>query len=188
MSPKVQTTPAATPAAKSAAKPVVATSHRSDTLIGVIIFGLGAAILAGALAMPRFEHRSADPLTVPGIAPGMLGAIILVLGALLALRGARRAGTEAPLGITQWPQGSVRRTIFTLGALLIFGFGLFGSLPFIPATAIFVFAFTVGVELMREDRKSKLATTLIGAAILAIASSFIIWLVFSKIFLIQLPG
>lgn len=164
------------------------TSHRSDTLIGGFVFVLGAAILAGALAMPRFAHRSADPLTVPGITPGLLGAIILVLGALLAVRGARRIGTEGPLGITQWPEGSVRRTGFTLITLLLYGFGLFGNLPFIPATSIFVFVFTVGVELMREDRASKLATTLIGAASLAIASSLVIWLVFSKIFLIQLPG
>lgn len=169
-------------------EPKKMTSHRSDTLIGVVISVLGAAILVGALAMPRFAHRSADPLTVPGITPGMLGAIILVLGVLLALRGLRRAGTEGPLGITGWPSGSVKRTLFTLTALLVYGFGLFGNLPFIPATALFVFAFTVGVELMREDRKAKLATTLVGAVVLAITSSFIIWLVFSKIFLIQLPG
>ncbi|MFK7792402.1 MAG: tripartite tricarboxylate transporter TctB family protein [Devosiaceae bacterium] len=165
-----------------------ATSHRADTLIGTVVFVLGAAVLAGALAMPRFEHRSADPLTVPGITPGLLGAIILVLGAMLALRGAYRAGTEGSLPITQWSQGSVRRTLFTLGALLVYGFVLFGNLPFVPATSIFVFGFTVGVELMREDRSSTLATTLAGAAVLAILSSFIIWLVFSKIFLIQIPG
>lgn len=164
------------------------TSHRSDTIIGGFVFVLGAAILAGALAMPRFAHRSADPLTVPGITPGLLGAIILVLGALLAVRGVRRMGSEGPLNITQWPEGSVRRTGFTLTTLLLYGFGLFGNLPFVPATAIFIFVFTVGVELMREDRAGKLATTLIGAGVLAIASSLVIWLVFSKIFLIQLPG
>lgn len=164
------------------------TSHRADTLIGVIVSVVGAAILVGALAMPRFEHRSADPLTVPGITPGMLGAIILVLGALLVIRGIRRAGTEDPLGITAWSSGAVRRTLFTLSALLIYGFGLFGNLPFVLATALFVFTFTVGVELMRKNRTAKLATTLIGAAALAITSSFVIWLVFSKIFLIQLPG
>lgn len=173
---------------QTSAKTTASTSHRADTLIGLIVFLLGSAVLVGALAMPRFEHRSADPLTVPGIAPGLLGTIILVLGALLALRGARRVGTEGPLGITQWPQGSVQRTFFTLGALLVYGFALFGNLPFIPATALFVFAFTVGVELMREDRSAGLATTLVGAAVLAGVSSLIIWLVFSQIFLIQLPG
>jgi putative tricarboxylic transport membrane protein len=169
-------------------KTTAGTSHRADILIGFIVFLFGAAVLAGALAMPRFEHRSADPLTVPGIAPGLLGAIILVLGGLLALRGIRRTGTESALGITRWPQGSVRRTLFTLAALLVYGFGLFGNLPFIPATILFVFAFTVGVELMREDRSISLPVTLIGAALLAGASGFVIWLVFSKIFLIQLPG
>lgn len=173
---------------QTSAKTTASTSHRADTLIGLIVFLLGTAVLVGALTMPRFEHRSADPLTVPGIAPGLLGTIILVLGALLALRGARRAGTEGPLGITLWPQGSVQRTFFTLGALLVYGFALFGNLPFIPATALFVFAFTVGVELMREDRSAGLATTLVGAAVLAGVSSLVIWLVFSQIFLIQLPG
>lgn len=164
------------------------TSHRADALIGVIVSIIGAAILAGALAMPRFQHRSADPLTVPGITPGMLGAIILVLGVLLAIRGARRSGTENSLSITAWSPSAVRRTLFTLSALLIYGFGLFGNLPFVLATGFFVFIFTVGVELMRKDRTAKLAMTVIGAVTLAITSSLVIWLVFSKIFLIQLPG
>lgn len=164
------------------------TSHRADTLIGTIVCVLGAAVLAGAIAMPRFEHRSADPLTVPGITPGLLGTIILVLGVILTLRGARRTGTEPPLGITSWSPGAVRRTLFTLAALLVYGFALFGNLPFIPATALFVFCFTVGVEMMRPDRTRSLAATLLGAAVLALLSSLIIWLVFSKIFLVQLPG
>lgn len=57
-----------------------------------------------------------------------------------------------------------------------------------PATAAFIFAFTVGVELMREDRRSSLAKTIIGAAVLALVASLVIWAVFSEIFLIQLPG
>jgi hypothetical protein len=165
-----------------------APSHRTDTVLGLVVTALGSAILIGALAMPRFEHRSADPLTVPGITPGLLGAIILVLGLTLTVRGARRQGSDGPLSITSWSPQAVPRTLFTLGALLIYGFALFGKLPFVPATTAFIFAFTVGVELMREDRRSSLAKTVIGAAVLAVVASLVIWAVFSEVFLIQLPG
>lgn len=165
-----------------------APSHRTDTVLGLVVTALGSAILFGALAMPRFEHRSADPLTVPGITPGLLGAIILVLGIILTLRGARRRSTDGQLNITSWTPRAVKRTVLTLGALLVYGFGLFGNLPFVPATAVFIFGFTVAVELMRADRRASLAQTLVGAAILAIVASLVIWAVFSKIFLIQLPG
>lgn len=165
-----------------------APSHRTDTVLGLVVTALGSAILIGALAMPRFEHRSADPLTVPGITPGLLGAIILVLGIILTLRGARRRSTDGQINITSWTPRAVKRTVLTLGALLVYGFGLFGNLPFVPATAVFIFGFTVAVELMRHDRRASLAQTLVGAAILAIVASLVIWAVFSKIFLIQLPG
>jgi len=163
-------------------------SHRTDAILGVVVSLLGTGILVGALAMPRFENRSADPLTVPGITPGLLGAILLVLGLLLALRGLRRQGSEGPLDITQWAPDATKRTLFTLAALLIYGFGLFGNVPFIPATAVFVFCFTVGVEWIRADRKSSMTRTVLGAAALAVISSLVIWAVFSRIFLIQLPG
>lgn len=165
-----------------------APSHRTDTLLGLLVIALGSAVLIGALAMPRFEHRSADPLTVPGITPGLLGAIILMLGVILTLRGARRRSTDGQLSITSWTPRAIKRTAFTLGALLIYGFALFGNLPFVPATAVFIFGFTVAVELMRANRRASLAQTLIGAAILAVVASLVIWAVFSKIFLIQLPG
>lgn len=163
-------------------------SHRTDAVLGLVVSLLGSGILAGALAMPRFENRSADPLTVPGITPGLLGAILLVLGLLLALRGLLRRGREGPLDITQWAPDAIRRTLFTLASLLIYGFGLFGNVPFLPATAVFVFCFTVGVEWMRVDRKTPMMRTVVGAAVLAIVSSLVIWAVFSRIFLIQLPG
>lgn len=165
-----------------------APSHRTDTVLGLVVTALGSAILIGALTMPRFEHRSADPLTVPGITPGLLGAVILVLGVILTIRGARRRSTDAALSITHWTPRAVKRTAFTLAALLIYSFGLFGNLPFVPATAVFIFGFTVAVELMRAERRASLAQTLLGAAVLAVVASLVIWAVFSKVFLIQLPG
>ena len=59
-------------------------SHRVDALLGFLVAAIGAGFLIGAWAMPRFEHRNADPLTLPGITPGMLGLVILVLGLMLA--------------------------------------------------------------------------------------------------------
>jgi putative tricarboxylic transport membrane protein len=168
--------------------PKAPTSHRADTLIGAGVTAFGAFVLIGALVMPRMEQRNIDPLTAPGVTPGLIGAIILVLGVVLTLRGMRKTGRHAALSITQWSGPSVRRTLFTLAALIVYGFGLFGKVPFVPGTAAFIFCFTVGAELMRPERTTPVWRIMIGAAVLAVVSSVVIWVVFTRIFLVQLPG
>ena len=63
---------------------------KADFVTGLAFVALGLAALAGALAMPRFEALGANPYTVPGIVPGLLGGVIAVLGAVLALAGKLR--------------------------------------------------------------------------------------------------
>src|SRR6478672_4752889 len=57
---------------------------------------LGAAILVGSLTMDRLENQNINPYTVPGLLPGLLGAAMLLLGGVLAVRSWRRGALGEP--------------------------------------------------------------------------------------------
>ena len=47
-------------------------------------------MLALSFAMDRLEAQHINPYTVPGLLPGLLGIVMILLGGLLALRSWRR--------------------------------------------------------------------------------------------------
>ncbi|WP_306118891.1 MULTISPECIES: tripartite tricarboxylate transporter TctB family protein [unclassified Roseitalea] len=162
--------------------------RRVDAIAGLVVTVFGAAALTASWRMPRFAERNIDPLTAPGITPGLLSAIILVLGIALMLRGLRGGGEDRNPGIANWDRASALRTGFTIGAIVVYGIGLFGQVPFVPATAGFIFVFTFIAEWMRTDRTASLARTALGAAVLSGVATIAIWGVFTKLFLVTLPG
>ncbi|TNF19750.1 MAG: hypothetical protein EP318_13475 [Rhodobacteraceae bacterium] len=161
--------------------------HRTDLFAGLVVTSLGLAALAGAVAMPRFAERNGDPLTAPGITPGIVSGVIAVLGLLLLLRAMLGSGPR-DLPVESWPPGAARRTLFTLATTLAYGGATFGQMPFLPATALFIFAFTFGAELMRPDRSRTALSLALWAAVLAGVSAFAIEFLFTDLFLVRLPG
>lgn len=161
--------------------------HRTDLFAGLVVTSLGLAALAGAVAMPRFAERNGDPLTAPGITPGIVSGVIAVLGLLLLLRAMLGRGPRE-LPVQSWPTGAARRTAFTIATTLAYGGAMFGKLPFLPATAVFVFVFTFGAEVMRPDRSRSTVSLALWAAVLAGVSAFAIQFLFTDLFLVRLPG
>lgn len=161
--------------------------HRTDLFAGLVVTSLGIAAFAGALAMPRFAERNGDPLTAPGITPGIVSGVIAVLGIVLLLRAMAGRGPR-DLPVQTWPPGSARRTLFTIAATLAYGGAMFGQMPFIPATAIFVFVFTLGAELLGTERNRSVVALCLWAALLAGVSAFAIQYLFTDMFLVRLPG
>ena len=68
--------------------PSARTMVKADFVTGLIFFALGVAVVVESLRMPRFEELDVNPYTAPGLVPGILGAIILMLGAVLFVRAA----------------------------------------------------------------------------------------------------
>ena len=66
------------------------------TSIGLSLFGL--AILIMSIQMPRYENLGVNPYSVPGVVPGLLGLILLILGLVLLIRSIMRKGYQ--LGLT----------------------------------------------------------------------------------------
>ncbi|RYH08283.1 tripartite tricarboxylate transporter TctB family protein [Tropicimonas sp. IMCC6043] len=161
---------------------------RVDLLSGLFTVLLGTAGLVESLRMPRFAERGVDPNTVPGVTPGLISAALLVFGLLLTLRAIR--GAKGGLGVTihRWNRASILRTVLTIALALTYGMLLFGSFPFIPVTAGFVFVFVVALELVNPDRKLSLPVLIVGAALLALVAAAGIHIVFKEIFLVRLPG
>jgi Tripartite tricarboxylate transporter TctB family len=167
----------------------VAGMPRADFVTGLVLALLGAAVLWASLDMPRFEERDADPYTVPGLVPGALGAIILVLGAVLVVRaawaGGWRSGAAAATG--GWREPGVRRLALSIALCLIYAAGLVGTLPFWLATFVFVTAFVTVFEwplaTSRADRLRRLAFAPLLGAVTAAA----VTLLFQHVFLVRLP-
>ncbi len=162
--------------------------HVTDAIGGLVVTAIGVAGLVESLRMPRFENRNADPFTVPGLTPGLLCAVLTLLGVALIVRAMANRGEPISLPILNWPVGSAARMVFTLLSVIAYGFFLFGNVPFIIATTLFVFVFTVGAELLNRDRKLGFFSLLLGAFLLALAASFFIRFIFVEVFLVRLPG
>lgn len=143
---------------------------------GWIAFGL--AVFAGAWRMDRFEAMGATVYTMPGLVPGLIGVVLMLLGGALALRGWRRRAAEVG------PAKTVNaRVAITLVLMLAYAAGLVGPVPFAPATAVFVAVFTF-VFTPREAAIAKRATV---AVVVGVLTAVIVVLVFERLFLVRLP-
>ena len=163
---------------------------KADFVTGLLLIALGIATVVASLAMPRFEQLNVNPYTAPGLVPGALGLVILILGAALFVRAARAGGwrlLERAGERSSWSAPGVRN--LALAALLCLGYaaGLIGRVPFWLATFLFVATFVAAFEwpLARThiERLRRLAFAAVFAAVVAAA----VTLVFQEIFLVRLP-
>lgn len=163
---------------------------RTDLWTGIALVALGIAALIACLDMPRFEERQINPYTVPGLVPGMIAAVITLLGALLTLRAIRQRtirSTQISLLDTSSPRMGGQRLWVTLGLTLAYSAGLVGLLPFWLATGLFVFAFVALLEWRQDRQPGERLRTLAFAAAYAVAVAAVVTWVFQEIFLVRLP-
>ncbi len=163
---------------------------KADFVTSLVLIALGAGALVESLRMPRFEELNIEPYTAPGLVPGVLGAVILLLGGVLCLRAARAGGWRlgaGPAGSGWLADAGARRLLLAVLLTLGYAAGLVGRLPFWLATWLFVAAFVALFEwplaTSGAGRLRRLAVALIYAALVSAAVS----LVFQRIFLVRLP-
>lgn len=162
--------------------------NRGDVLGGAGWMAFGAAVCVGAWRMDRFDTMGATLYTMPGFMPGLVGALLVALGAALGLRGLRglHAGTPAPAsaagGAAAEPVLS-RRVLGMLALCLAYAAGLVGHVPFWLATALFVSVFTWAFTPPGPSPRRRLLGALASGAITTLA----VVLVFEQVFLVRLP-
>ncbi|MEX2631205.1 MAG: tripartite tricarboxylate transporter TctB family protein [Tistlia sp.] len=167
---------------------------RADFLFSLLLLALGLATVVESWRMPRFGHLGVHPMTAPGLTPGLLGAVIVLLAAVLLARslaaGGWRlsAGKDAAAPAEPGERGSSVRRV-GLALLLTVGYagGLVGRLPFWLATALFVFLFILAFEWRAGSGRAQRLRGLAVAAVLAALTALAVTYLFEEIFLVRLP-
>lgn len=164
---------------------------KMDFLFSIVLLALGLFIVQQSYAMPTYVHLGAHLLTSPGLTPGILGVILVILGAILFHRSGQALGwsLSVPRDVDDPEEMRAGRNRFLLAAFLTLGFagGMVGNVPFAPSVMVFVFLFVFLFEWpLCESRAQKIRMTAIAAA-LAVAVGLIVPYIFVEIFLVRLP-
>ncbi len=99
-----------------------------DSVTGLLLAGLGAALVLGSRGFPA----AAGGVPGPGFFPMATGALLLVLGGALTLQGARHAADYWEKG---WRDPAVARIIAVLGMIAIY-IALWEVVPFLWRTPV----------------------------------------------------
>src|SRR5262249_50807062 len=107
---------------------------------GWIAFGI--AVLAGSLLMDRLQAQNINPVTVPGLLPGLLGIAMILLGGVMGVRSRRRAPlAEAAPAPTALQREQRRRVGIAVVLCLVYGVVLVGhGIPFWLASSVYITA------------------------------------------------
>ena len=168
-----------------------AASPRADLYdaIGWVILGVVVVVLS--LQMDRLQDRHINPLTIPGLVPGLLGAGMVIVGAILGLRSWARGALYQALPAVAEDQRQ-RRLRVLLAVILCCGYSvvLLGhGLPFWVASSIYVTCSILAFDRMSSDpAKRRIGLLAVAKALLiGVLSSVAVWLVFERLFLVRLP-
>jgi len=158
-------------------------SARADLGFGLGWTAFGATVLVASWRMDRLESLHINPWSAPGLMPGVLGALMMVFGAALALRAYAQGALAARSAASPI---SVRQIGLSLVLCFAFAAGLLGrGWPFWLTSFGFLFvsilAFRIldGVEL-----RPRLAAS---TALIALVAAVVMSLVFERVFLVRLP-
>lgn len=190
---------------------------RSDLPVSIILIVFGAIVAYESWRMPRFEAIGGSAYSAPGLVPGLLGAIIALLGGIMLMRYLTNRGKPAAaeprvpiadatleefvpdaddrvqsldIEVTVGEgleQPSNWRMLWTLGLSVVFAAVMVGRMPFWIATFLFVFAFIVLFEWKTYTDRRRTTLGLVMAAAIAGAAAFAVPFVFEEVFLVNLP-
>lgn len=158
-----------------------------DRILGLGWFAFGAAVLVASWRMDRLESLHINPWSAPGLMPGLLGALMMLFGAALGVRGLAQ-GALRERGSSR--DVSARRIGLALILCFAFAAGLLGhGLPFWLTTSAFLFVAILVFRVLDRDAESPSSPgrLALSTAAIALAAAIVISLVFESIFLVRLP-
>jgi hypothetical protein len=167
-------------------------SPQADFIAAGLWVAFGLAVVIGAWRMDRLESQGATLYTAPGLVPGVLGAVLLLFGLLLALRAARAGGWRLDASRGAWSRER-RSVVIRVGAFLVLGLGYAaglvgrGGLPFWLVTFVFVTLFLLLFDWKRRRAAGQGVKGVFFAVTVGAATSFVVSYVFQEVFLVRLP-
>ncbi len=164
---------------------------RSDLRDGFGWMALGLVILIASIRMDRLEQQHINPYTVPGLLPGLLGIMMLLLGGVLAFRSWRRGALREPKPATTADTREQWKRIWVVIALcMAYAVGLVGhGVPFWAASAVYVTGSILVLQRMSRDASERRldARAWLKAAVIGLASGIVTQVVFQDLFLVRMP-
>ena len=130
---------------------------KKDFITSIVLLAFSLSIVVSSYTMPRLERRGIDPFSAPGVVPGMIGCILLILALILLVRSVRRGGYllfSAAAQESGGHRGAAWRVILTLAISLIYAVGLLGRIDYTGALAL--------KDIMADARAAQLAVEFAG--------------------------
>ncbi len=163
---------------------------KKDFLTSIVLIAFSLSVIVSSYTMPRLERRNIDPFSAPGVVPGMIGCILLILAFILFIRSVRQGGylILSPRSNEQSVhRGAVLRVGLTLVISLIYAIGFLGRVDYTIGTLLYIFSFIVLFE-YRWGEPLRAQLKVFGYALIqALIGSILITIVFRKLFLVDLP-
>jgi hypothetical protein len=165
-------------------------SRRSDLLSAAFWALLGSAVLGASWRMDRLGDRGINALSAPGLTPGVIGALMVALAAVLAWQALRRddAAPAATDDAATEPAHTLRRTLLAGALCVLFaGVSLGHGLPFAAEAAAFIFVFTSVFSWPTWRAERRVVRGPVQALIVAVVAALAIAWLFESVFLVRLP-
>jgi hypothetical protein len=162
----------------------------SDLRAAAAWLAFGVAVLVGSIRMDRLESQNINPYTVPGLLPGLLGIVVVVLALLLGARSWRRGGATRGASGLHVEAAVARRLALIIVLVVFYAVVLVGhGLPFWVASAIYVCASILLLQRPQRVSAGRGMTPkdIAFAAVVGLASGGIVQYVFQELFLVRLP-
>ena len=166
------------------------TMHKADFVTAIVLMAFSITALVLSLRLPRLEHRNINSWTVPGLVPGFLSVVILILATVLLIRSIVNRGWQ--LGITGKGIGAFLRSeaffrlALTIGLGVIYAVVLVGTIPYWLATFVYILSFILIFEL-RPNADRKPVRIVVFAFVETVIATAVIAGVFQYLFLVDLP-
>ena len=165
-------------------------SPRHDLLGGLLWSAFGGLIVVLSWQMDRMTQQGATLHTAPGLWPGIVGAVLALLGGVLMLRSWRRAQHIGWDGAEADTTDCAPRSSFVLGATMFFVYALLlvgRGLPFWLGTALFVSAYVFLFQYAQRKAAGKLLRGVAVALACGVITALAVTLLFEQLFYVRLP-
>ena len=161
---------------------------KADFVVSILLMLFSIGVIAHSLQMPRFEDVGANPFSVPGIVPGLLGTVVFFLSLAVFVRALRqkgyRLGIDREALVNFGTDPSTRRMLLSTLLCVIYGLAMVGHMNYYLATFVFVMSFLL---IFQYRAASSLRRLLVTALVQAALTAAIVGVVFRYVFLVDLP-
>jgi len=164
---------------------------KADFVASIMLMAFGSWIVVHSIKMPRFEEFGANPFSVPGIVPGILGTIITILSLLVFIRAIRAKGYALDVSVNAvksvMRDASFKRMIITCSVCVLYGLVLVGTVSYYLATFIYVFTFLIIFQYRLSERPNHQKKMIGWSFVQAVLIAGTVGVVFRYLFLVDLP-